>query len=74
MTSAPTSARVQKAEMGNGRQVAWRQEVAGLLLNLQQPDGSSINTKPRWREDDKHLVTSCVLLSLEMLQSALPRP
>lgn len=69
MTKALTAARVDTIRMDDGTEVAWREAVARRLLELQQPDGSWVNETPRWWESDKVLVTSYVLLSLEMLQS-----
>jgi len=42
----------------------WRSELADALLASQQPDGSWVNTNPRWMEGDPNLVTSYALLAL----------
>jgi len=50
---------------------AWRSELADALIERQQPDGSWVNTNPRWMEGDPNLVTSYALLALA---SCLPKP
>jgi squalene-hopene/tetraprenyl-beta-curcumene cyclase len=42
----------------------WRQELIAELAERQQPDGSWVNTNPRWMENDPNLVTSYALLAL----------
>lgn len=42
----------------------WREELAEELLSRQQPDGSWVNSNPRWMEGDANLVTSYALLAL----------
>jgi len=42
----------------------WRSELADAILAKQQPDGSWINTNPRWMEGDANLVTGYALLAL----------
>ncbi|RLT14532.1 MAG: hypothetical protein DWI25_04715 [Planctomycetota bacterium] len=42
----------------------WRSELADAILAKQQPDGSWINTNPRWMEGDPNLVTGYALLAL----------
>ena len=50
---------------------AWRSELADAIIARQQPDGSWVNTNPRWMEGDPNLVTSYTLLALA---SCLPKP
>jgi squalene-hopene/tetraprenyl-beta-curcumene cyclase len=73
MTKALVAAGVDKLETDEvgAQAVDWRRQVAARLLELQQPDGSWVNENKRWWENDRCLVTSYVLLSLEMLHSAL---
>jgi hypothetical protein len=54
----------------SGVKHAWRSELAGALIAKQQPDGSWVNTNPRWMEGDPNLVTSYALLALA---SCLPK-
>ncbi|HXG49329.1 MAG TPA: prenyltransferase/squalene oxidase repeat-containing protein [Methylomirabilota bacterium] len=68
MAKALTAAGVTDLELRDGRRVPWRRELAMKLLNLQQPDGSWINTEhARWWEKDPALVTSYAVLALEMI-------
>lgn len=69
MTKALTAARVDQLKRSDGTSVPWRDEVIQRLLALQQPDGSWVNETPRWWESDRVLVTSYVLMSLQMLES-----
>jgi squalene-hopene/tetraprenyl-beta-curcumene cyclase len=75
MTKALTAVGVDELQVneGGGRAVDWRREVASRLLKLQQPDGSWVNQNQRWWETDRNLVTAYVVLSLEMLNSALDK-
>ena len=47
-----------------GTKHSWRSELADALIARQQPDGSWVNTNPRWMEGDPNLVTSYALLAL----------
>jgi len=49
----------------------WRSELSDAIIAKQQPDGSWVNTNPRWMESDPNLVTSYTLLALA---SCLPKP
>jgi squalene-hopene/tetraprenyl-beta-curcumene cyclase len=53
-----------------GSRHAWRSELADAVIARQQPDGSWVNTNPRWMEGDPNLVTSYALLALA---SCLPK-
>jgi squalene-hopene/tetraprenyl-beta-curcumene cyclase len=48
----------------SGTTHAWRQELIAELAQRQQPDGSWVNSNPRWLENDPNLVTSYALLAL----------
>jgi squalene-hopene/tetraprenyl-beta-curcumene cyclase len=74
LTKALTAARVDRLRLADGREPAWRDEVAARLLQLQQADGSWVNTHPRWWETDRSLVTAYALLTLEMLHGARGSP
>lgn len=71
MTKALTAAKIDTLKLADGREVRWREEVARRLLELQQPNGSWINENKRWWETDPNLVSSYVLLSLELLLPSL---
>lgn len=71
MTKALTAYGVYQFELADGRKVNWRRELSQKLLNLQQRDGSWINENGRWWERDSALVTSYVVLTLEMIYSGL---
>ena len=43
----------------------WRKELAEHLFKTQQPNGSWVNTNPRWFEGDPHLATAYVLMALK---------
>ena len=64
-------AEVNELPLVNGRNVAWRREVASRLMDLQRRDGSWENDNSRWWEKDAVLVTSYAVLSLEMIYSGL---
>ena len=72
MIKALRAARIDTLQMASGQDVNWRQDAIERLLKLQQPDGSWINQEPRWWETDKNLVTSYVLMSLEILYQTVP--
>lgn len=42
----------------------WKTELVDELAKRQQPDGSWVNSQPRWLENDPNLVTGYVLLAL----------
>ncbi|WP_425617804.1 hypothetical protein NA78x_001493 [Anatilimnocola sp. NA78] len=42
----------------------WRKEIIETLAAKQQPDGSWVNTDPRWMEGDSAIVTGYALLAL----------
>ncbi|MCE0483526.1 MAG: helix-turn-helix domain-containing protein [Methylacidiphilales bacterium] len=55
--------------LADGKQVVWSSELALKLINLQQADGSWVNTSGRWWEKDPVLVTSYAVRALEILHS-----
>lgn len=70
MTKALTAAGMDRLRRVDGREVSWRDEVAGKLLAGQGADGSWVNANPRWWETDKALVSAYALLTLEMIHAA----
>ncbi len=71
LTKALHAHGVDTLELKGGRQVLWRREVALRFLNLQQADGSWVNTENRWWEKDPHLVTAYAVLALDLLWRGL---
>ena len=69
MTKALAAAHVDKLKLADGREVAWRAEVAARLTSLQKPDGSWVNPEPRWWEADPVLVTAYAMMTLKILHS-----
>jgi squalene-hopene/tetraprenyl-beta-curcumene cyclase len=59
----------QTLAMADGKQVDWANDLALKLINLQQTDGSWVNSSGRWWEKDPTLVTSYAVLTLETLHS-----
>jgi squalene-hopene/tetraprenyl-beta-curcumene cyclase len=55
----------------DGRKVNWRDALALKLIDLQQKDGSWLNSNNRWWEKDPALVTSYALISLEIIKRKL---
>ncbi len=55
---------VDQFEDAQGVQHDWRKELAEHLEQLQQPNGSWVNSEIRWYEGDPNLVTGYALLAL----------
>lgn len=55
--------------MADGRQVAWASELALKLINLQQADGTWVNSSGRWWEKDPSLVTAYAVRTLEIVHA-----
>jgi squalene-hopene/tetraprenyl-beta-curcumene cyclase len=55
--------------VADGKQVAWASDLALKLINLQEPDGSWINSSGRWWEKDPALVTAYAVRTLEMVHA-----
>ncbi|MCE0497678.1 MAG: terpene cyclase/mutase family protein [Methylacidiphilales bacterium] len=55
--------------MADGKEVAWASELALKLINLQQTDGSWVNSAGRWWEKDPTLVTSYAVRTMEIIHS-----
>jgi squalene-hopene/tetraprenyl-beta-curcumene cyclase len=71
LTKALTAYGINELPLANGRNVAWRREVASRLMDLQRRDGSWENDNSRWWEKDPVLVTSYAVLSLEVIYNGL---
>ena len=72
MTKALTLYGVNTITLPDGKTVNWRQELAKRLLDLQKAEGFWVNDKSsRWWENDPGLVTSYVVMSLEMIWRGL---
>jgi hypothetical protein len=51
-------------EDASGVKHDWRRELTEELARRQRPDGSWVNTNPRWQEGDPNLATAFALLAL----------
>lgn len=65
-TFAKSLAAVGKPELvdDEGKSHSWQAELVDELAQRQQPDGSWVNSQPRWLENDPNLVTGYALLAL----------
>jgi squalene-hopene/tetraprenyl-beta-curcumene cyclase len=71
MAKGLTAAGLDMLPTTAGKSVNWRDELAGKLLSLQKPDGSWANENGRWMEKEPVLVTSYVVLALNILLQRL---
>ncbi len=71
MSKALNIAGVEALQLKDGKRVDWRHEAALRLLNLQQANGSWVNTNGRWWEKDPCLVTAYGTLALEIIYRGL---
>jgi squalene-hopene/tetraprenyl-beta-curcumene cyclase len=71
MTRALTAYGINELQLKDGRTISWKRELSQKLLDLQQKDGSWINSNGRWWEKDPALVTAYAVLSLEMIHRGL---
>ena len=62
---ALTAARTPVIETPDGTRHNWRTELIDQLVADQAPDGSWVNSAPRWMEGDSVLATTYALLALE---------
>ena len=58
-------------ETKDGKTVSWREQLALKLFNLQQADGSWINSNGRWWEKDPALDTAFSLITLDLICNKL---
>jgi squalene-hopene/tetraprenyl-beta-curcumene cyclase len=64
------AANVDIIDDASGTPHAWRDELARHLIQLQQDDGSWVNSRSdRWMEGDRQLVTAYALLALAYCRS-----
>ena len=71
MSKALATLQVDKLKLKDGKSIDWRHALAMHLINLQQTNGSWINTNGRWWENDPALVTAYAVMALEFLYSGL---
>ena len=69
MSKALSAHGTETLEMTEGRQVEWASDLALKLINLQQSDGSWVNSSGRWWEKDPSLVTSYAVRTLEIIHA-----
>jgi squalene-hopene/tetraprenyl-beta-curcumene cyclase len=67
MSKALASHDTETLAMADGKQVDWASELALKLINVQQTDGTWVNSSGRWWEKDPTLVTAYAVLTLESL-------
>ena len=72
MAKALTAANVNQLKLDNGKEVDWRNELAGKLLASQRENGSWVNDNGRWMESNAVLVTAYTVLSLEQVYDSIP--
>ncbi|MBN2218348.1 MAG: terpene cyclase/mutase family protein, partial [Pirellulales bacterium] len=61
---ALAAAGLDQVEDVQGKSHNWREDLVAELVRRQQPDGSWVNTNPRWFENNPSLVTGYALLAL----------
>ena len=73
LARALSAAGVKEITLPDGRKVLWAMELATQLLSLQKPDGSFVNTEPRWLENDPLIATSYAIISLAICREELKK-
>ena len=71
MSKALSAHGTETLPMAEGKEIAWASDLALKLINLQQTDGSWVNSSGRWWEKDPTLVTSYAVRTLEIIHSGL---
>ncbi len=71
MSKALTTLKLDKLELKDGKSIDWRHALAMRLINLQQTNGSWVNSNGRWWENDPNLVTAYSVMTLEFLYPGL---
>jgi squalene-hopene/tetraprenyl-beta-curcumene cyclase len=66
LAKALSTAQVDWLTLPDGKKVDWRHELVRKLINLQKGDGSWVNDKGRWMENDPVLVTAYSLLAMDV--------
>jgi len=69
MSKALSAHGTQMLTMADDKQIDWSSELALKLINLQETDGSWVNSSGRWWEKDPSLVTSYAVRTLEIIHS-----
>jgi squalene-hopene/tetraprenyl-beta-curcumene cyclase len=69
MSKALSAHGTETLPMADGKEIAWASDLALKLINLQQSDGSWVNSSGRWWEKDPTLVTAYALRTLEIIHS-----
>jgi squalene-hopene/tetraprenyl-beta-curcumene cyclase len=69
MSKALSAHGTENLVMSDGKEIAWATDLALKLINLQQTDGSWVNSSGRWWEKDPTLVTSYAVRTLEIIHS-----
>ena len=72
MAKALTAANINQLKLDDGKEVDWRNELAGKLLASQRENGSWINDNGRWMESNPVLVTAFTVLSLGQVYDSFP--
>lgn len=71
MAKALTLSNLGALETKDGKLVNWREELALKLINLQQSDGSWVNSNGRWWEKDPALDSAFSLIALDLLYNKM---
>lgn len=71
MSKALTVYGIDEIPLARGGKAAWKKDLSMKLLNLQQKDGSWLNTNARWWEKDGALVTAYSVMTLERVYATL---
>ena len=71
MTKALSALGEETLPTDDGKQIAWRRNLAIRFLELQNADGSWANTNGRWMEKDPVRSTSYSLVALNLLSRGL---
>jgi squalene-hopene/tetraprenyl-beta-curcumene cyclase len=69
MSKALSAHDTQTLAMADGKEVDWATELTLKLIDLQQTDGSWVNSSGRWWEKDPTLVTAYAVRTLEIVHS-----
>jgi squalene-hopene/tetraprenyl-beta-curcumene cyclase len=69
MSKALSAHGTRTLALADGREVTWASELALKLINLQQTDGSWVNSSGRWWEKDPTLVTAYAVRTLENIHA-----
>jgi squalene-hopene/tetraprenyl-beta-curcumene cyclase len=67
MTKALVAANVQELTTNDGKKVDWKAAVAQRLIGVQNGDGFWLNDEGGFMENDKVLVTSYGVLTLDLI-------